>query len=140
MRRSAVLFVLAVLLAGCSSDAGIGQKASGVLMPQVVAVREAVKAGDKPAAVTNLAALKAEVGRLNQDGTLDGDNLSRVNGLIAGVEKFVLALPDPVQPAPPVAPLEFPQEAVEGSQSGDGQRGKPGERGKDGGRGKDGDD
>lgn len=145
-RLKVLTVVLLVLLAGCGDSGGIGQKASSVLMPYVVAVRDASRAGDRAAAVQNLGELKAAATQLNQRGDLKGDNLKRVNTLIADVERFVIALPAPqTAPAPP-APLEFPSEAVEGSQSqpqsqpGASQRGRSGERGGKGEKGEDGED
>lgn len=143
-RLKMMMTVFLVLLAGCGDSGGIGQKASSALMPYVAAVRDASRAGDRPAAVQKLGELKATAAQLNQRGDLTGDKLTRVNSLIAEVERFVIALPAPqTAPAPP-APLEFPSGAVQGSQSqsqpGAAQRGRSGEQGGKGEKGKDGEE
>ena len=107
MRRSplAVLAALALALgmAGCGSEEGIGQTASAVLVPQVQAVRAAAEQGNRDEALTRLAALRQTVAQLRGTGDLGDQGAATVLEAAVNVERQLALLPAPARTTGPVA-------------------------------------
>lgn len=103
MRRPGfLLLLLPLLLVGCGQDgAGIGQRASAALDPQVQQVRAAATSGDHAGAARELAKLRQTVADLRQQGELSESAAARVLAAAAEVEARLEA---GITPATQVAP------------------------------------
>lgn len=88
MRRRLVHLVLLVFFACGQDDAGIGQRASAALAPQVQQVRAAASSGDRAEAQRKLVELRQTVAHLRRSGELSEAGASRV--LAAATEVEVL--------------------------------------------------
>ncbi len=88
MRRRLVALVLLVFSACGQDDAGIGQRASDALAPQVQQVRAAASSGDRAEAQRKLVELRQTVAQLRRSGDLSEAGASRV--LAAATEVEVL--------------------------------------------------
>ena len=123
MRRRLVHLVLLVFFACGQDDAGIGQRASAALAPQVQQIRAAASSGDRAEAQRKLVELGQTVAELRRSGELSEAGASRV--LAAATEVEVLlgstaSAPSTTEHAPrtqvpptTVAPAEAPEPRTE---------------------------
>ena len=99
MRRRvlALLFagLLAVTVAGCGEDEGVGQSASAALTPQVQAVRSAAEKGNRDEALARLAGLRQTVAQLRTSGDLTEQGAATVLEAAVDVERRLALLPAP---------------------------------------------
>lgn len=86
MRRRLVHLVLLVFFACGQDDAGIGQRASAALAPQVQQVRAAASSGDRAEAQRKLVELRQTVAHLRRSGELSEAGASRVLAAATDVE------------------------------------------------------
>jgi hypothetical protein len=102
-RRLGALLLLLLILVGCGQEgAGIGQRASAALDPQVQQVRAAATRGDRAGAERELAELRQTVADLRAQEELSESAAARVLTAAAEVEaRLEAALPPATQVAPP---------------------------------------
>jgi hypothetical protein len=98
-RRFAALLVL--LLVACGQEAaGIGQRGSAALGPQVRQVRASASSGDLAGAQRTLAEIRQTVADLRQRGELSDAGASRVLAATAGVEAQLGTVATPTSQGP----------------------------------------
>lgn len=99
-RRLAPLLLLALVACGREA-AGIGERASAVLTPQVQQVRASAGAGDRAGAQRKLAELRQTVADLRERGELSEAGASKVLAAVAEVEARLAPVATPTQVPPP---------------------------------------
>ena len=101
MRRRLTPLLLLALVACGREAAGIGERASAVLAPQVQQVRASASAGDRAGAQRKLAELRQTVADLRERGELSEAGASKVLAAAAEVEARLAPVATPTQAPPP---------------------------------------
>ena len=96
MRTIARVALITLLVAACgSASTGVSKTAASRLHAEIILLRAASTNGDRTAARTALAWVRAEIEQLRSRGELSADAVGRLRAAAAAVERQLPLLPEP---------------------------------------------
>ena len=96
MRTIARFALITLLVAACgSASTGVSKTAASRLHAEIILLRAASTNGDRTAARTALAWVRAEIEQLRSRGELSADAVGRLRAAAATVERQLPLLPEP---------------------------------------------